>query len=95
MAWVRDGQIEALADGRAFNSALTDLAELVESTDEGSSVRAMLEVQAGRSTARQSLIDSASLPLDEALEILASAEAGDGWSTDGSHGPQSIRFRRL
>ena len=85
-AWVWDGQIEALADSRAFGSALKDLAEIVESADEGSSVRAMLEVQANRSTARQSLIDSASRPLDEALETLTGAAAGDGWSTDGPLG---------
>jgi|GEM_PF-575105 len=86
VAWVWDGQVETLADGRAFESALKDLTQLVESVDEGSPVQAMLEVQANRNTVRQSLIESAALPLDEAFEALMSAEAGDGWSTNGSLG---------
>ena len=83
VAWVWDGKIEALADGRAFESALKCLVELVESADEGSPVRVMLERQANRNTTRQSLIESAALPLDEAFEALMGAEAGDGWTTDG------------
>jgi hypothetical protein len=86
VAWVWDGQVETLADGRAFESALKDLTALVESADEGSPVQAMLEVQANRNTVRQSLIQSAALPLDEAFEVLMSAEAADGWSTNGPLG---------
>ena len=83
VAWVQDGQPVALAAGQAFEHALKELARLVESAEEGSSTRAMLEVQADRSAAREALIDSAPLPLDKALENLTSAEAALGWCTDG------------
>jgi hypothetical protein len=86
VAWVWDGHIEALAEGMAFESALKAVAELVESADEGSSIWTMLEVQALHSTLRQNLIDAASLPLAEALETLAGAATGNGWSTDGPLG---------
>jgi len=86
VAWVWDGKIETLADGRGLESALKDLVELVESADEGSPVWVMLELQANRNTARQSLIESAVLPLDEAFQALMDAEAGDGWTTDGMLG---------
>jgi len=86
VAWVWDGQVETLAEGRAFEAAFNALAELCESADDGSPVRAMLEVQANRNSARQNLIEAATLPMDEALETLMSAEAGDGWSTDGPLG---------
>ncbi len=81
-----DGQVETLAEGRAFEAAFKGLAELHESADEGSPIRAMLEVQASRSSARQNLVDAAALPIDEALETVMSAETGDGWSTDGPLG---------
>ncbi len=86
VAWVWDGQVETLADGRAFEAAFKGLADLHESADEGSPIRAMLEVQASRSSARQNLVDAAALPIDEALETVMSAETGDGWSTDGPLG---------
>lgn len=83
VAWVWDGQVEAMADGRSFGSALKELTELIESVDAGSPVQAMLEIQANRNTARQRLIESAALPLDQAFEALMSAVAADGWSTNG------------
>jgi hypothetical protein len=43
----------------------------------------MLDAQAGRSPARQRLVESADLPLKEVLEALASAEHAPGWSTAG------------
>lgn len=86
VAWMWDDQVEALAGGKAFEAALQDLAELVESADEGSPIQAMLKVQARRSPARQSLIDSASLPLESALKALTNTKSGEGWSTNGSLG---------
>jgi hypothetical protein len=86
VAWVWDGHVETLAEGRAFEVAFKGLAELHESADEGSPTRTMLEVQANRSQARQNLIEAAALPVDEVLETLMSAEAGYGWSTDGPLG---------
>ena len=86
VAWVWDGHVETLAEGRAFEAAFKGLAELHESADEGSPIRAMLEVQANRNPARQNLIEAAALPVDEVLETLMSAEAGYGWSTDGPLG---------
>ena len=83
VGWVWDGQVEAWGAGKAFASALKELAALVESADDSSSIRAMLNVQAGRSAARQRLVKSADLPLKEVLEDLAGAEGGSGWSTDG------------
>lgn len=85
-AWVWDGQVEALGGGKLFESALEQLTELVETADEGSPIQAMLGAQARRNPARQSLIDAASLPLDEALEAVASARSGEGWSTKGPLG---------
>ncbi len=86
IAWVCDGRIETLATGRAFEAAFKSLAELHETADEGSPIRAMLGLQANRNLARQDLIEAAALPMDEALETVMSAEAGDGWSTDGPPG---------
>lgn len=86
VAWVGDGQVETLAQGRAFESVFKDLSDLVESADKGSPVRAMLDVQANRNSVRQNLIEAAALPMDEALETVMSAEAGDGWSTGGPLG---------
>ena len=86
VAWVWDGQVEALAEGRAFERVFKDLTDLVESADKGSPVRAMLDAQANRHSVRQSLIEAAALPMDEALETVMSAEAGDGWSTEGPLG---------
>ena len=86
VAWVWDGQLEALGAGKVFESALQDLAMLVESADEGSPIRAMLEAQALRNADRQSLIEAAPLALEEAFEKLANAQSAEGWSTNGSLG---------
>jgi hypothetical protein len=86
VAWVWDGQVETLAEGRAFESVFKNLTELVESEDDGSPIRAMLEVQAGRNSERQNLIEAAALPMDETFETVMSAESGDGWSTEGPLG---------
>lgn len=86
VAWVWDGQVETLAEGRTFEAAFNSLAELHESADEGSPIRAMLEVQANRNPARRNLIEAAALPMDQALETVMNAEAGGGWSTDGQLG---------
>ena len=86
VAWDRDGEVEPLASGEVFVAALQDLADLVDSAAEGSALQAMLEAQARRSPKRQELIDCACLPLEDALETLASAEAGEGWSTSGPVG---------
>jgi hypothetical protein len=86
IAWVWDGQVETLGQGQAFESVFKDLAGLVESADEGSAVRAMLDVQANRTSVRQNLIEATDLPMNELLENVMSAEAGEGWSTGGSLG---------
>ena len=86
VAWVWDGQLEALGDGKVFESALRDLAEVVESAQDGSAIRAMLQVQARRDLTREGLIDFACLPFEYALRALADSKDAGGWATAGQLG---------
>jgi hypothetical protein len=68
---------------RAFAAAFKELAEVVESADDGTAIRAILEAQAHRNQTRAGLIDAATRSVDMVLEELASAQSGSGWSTVG------------
>ncbi len=81
--WYWDGQFEALGIGKAFESALKSLADAVYSADEGSAVKAMLEVQSDRNRERAGLIEAEDLSVDEVLAKFEDVESSSGCETDG------------
>jgi len=87
-AWQWDGRVEALRQGQAFETALTDLAELVSAAEEASVEADMIHRAAQRNDLNARLVEAATENVDlvTALGGLADAEKGSGWSTDGMLG---------
>lgn len=83
VAWVWDGQVEALGRGRAFARAFDGLRETVSAAEEDPRSELILDHLGSSNRVRARLIDTEPEGLEEALSIFASAEPSGGWSTAG------------
>ena len=83
VAWVWDGQTDALGNGIPLASALKKLVRLVQSAGRQSPLNVMLQVQAKRNPARNHLIRLAALECGDMLTALLKPTIGTGWATSG------------
>ena len=84
-AWTWDGQVEPLGAGQPFAREWSTFAELASGAEEDSTDGIVLRAHARRNALRAELIALAGqgVPLGQALERVAQAVTGEGWSSGG------------